>query len=179
MGELITMENPLPHKVFFSYQTLHKTLQNLAQHIKDDNYHFDALVAIASGGFVPARILKSYFNLPLYSVNVSYYDDNDERRNGPRILQWLNETSIKITGKNILLIDEIDDSRSTLAFTAQKILEDKPKKLVVAVMHNKLVTKKAQLPPEVAYYAGDEIEDVWAVYPWEAEDIEEHYKLIK
>ncbi|MCL2521122.1 MAG: phosphoribosyltransferase [Spirochaetaceae bacterium] len=163
-------------KLYYSYNQLHKTLQNLADKIKTSGESFDCIVAIASGGLIPARILKNYLNLPIYVVNVSYYDQNDVHSDTSTVIQWL--ANQEISGKKILLVDEIDDTRTTLAYCADKLLQDKPAKLAVAVMHNKQVTKKASLPSGVTYFVGEEIPGKWVVYPWEETDIDEHDKHI-
>jgi hypoxanthine phosphoribosyltransferase len=166
-------------KLYFSYQDLQKTMKSLAVRLADDGYHFDCIVTIASGGFIPARMLKTYMKIPIYAVNVSYYDSNDIKQSEPYIIQWLSNPKEEIQGKSVLLVDEIDDSRSTLAFCTAKLLENRPRQLTVAVMHNKKAVKSAQLPAGVPYYAGEEIEDKWACYPWEADDIDEHDRLTK
>jgi uncharacterized protein len=48
----------------------------------------------------------------------------------------------------------------------------------VAVLHNKRKEKRGGLPPAVRrYFAGEELEDRWICYPWDAGDIAEHQRL--
>jgi len=72
-------------------------------------------------------------------------------------------------------VDEVDDSRATLKYCVDTIREAcAPSALGVAVVHNKLRDKTAQLPPDVAYFAAENVPNVWNCYPWDASDIDEH-----
>ena len=80
----------------------------------------------------------------------------------------------------MLLVDEVDDSRTTLEYCLRELLKHRPKELAVMVLHNKKKEKKGVLPSEVKrYYVGEEIEDIWIAYPWDALDIEEQDRLSK
>jgi hypoxanthine phosphoribosyltransferase len=105
--------------------------------------------------------------------------------------QWLNfggsDSLANLAGRNILIVDEVDDTRQTLSYAVQELLRDiekqekatpghEPTKLGVFVLHNKVKQKKASLPDEVMknYFACVDMPDNWLVYPWDAIDIEEH-----
>ena len=50
----------------------------------------------------------------------------------------------------------------------------------MAVLHNKKKEKKGTLPPEVRrYFAGEELDDKWICYPWDAQDITAHEKIAR
>jgi uncharacterized protein len=118
--------------------------------------------------------------------------------------QWLHfgpshATTTPLLGKNILIVDEVDDTRTTLAYAVQELTKDieeeKRKflqansdhlninvpetKFAVFVLHNKKKEKRMELPDpsiikEGRYFAAKETPDRWLVYPWDATDIEEH-----
>jgi hypothetical protein len=46
----------------------------------------------------------------------------------PTKIQWIDEVANQLTGKNILLIDEVDDTATTLAYCVGELLKYKPKK---------------------------------------------------
>ena len=53
-----------------------------------------------------------------------------------------------------------------------------PAEIAVAVLHNKRKEKRGAIPPEIhRYWAGEELEDRWICYPWDASDIAEHQRL--
>jgi len=79
-------------------------------------------------------------------------------------------------GRNVLIVDEIDDSRRTLQYCAEKIMEEyTPARVGIMVVHNKLKEKHGSLPEGVAYFCSQDIPgDTWLVYPWESCDIDAH-----
>jgi hypothetical protein len=81
----------------------------------------------------------------------------------------------KLRDRKVLLVDEVDDSRTTLAYCLRELLTHRPAEIGVAVLHCKDKPKRAQLPPEVRrYWVGQHLPDIWVVYPWDAEDIDRH-----
>ncbi len=162
-------------KRYYSYQQIHATAQSMAQRIGAANYKPDVIVAIGSGGFIPARILRTFLGAPILAVGIAYYDANDKPSQSPRKLQWIEEAERQLSGKRILLVDEVDDSRVTLEYCIRELLRHHPESIAVAVIHNKNKPKRGEIPREVSLYvAGEELGDVWIVYPWDAKDIEEH-----
>lgn len=166
-----------PKKIFFSYNQIHKTVRKLAHEIQQSKYDFDIIVAIGTGGFIPARILKTFINKPIYTVGLKLYDNNNIPGFQPKKIQWIDEVEKKLTGKKILLVDEVDDSRTTLVYCVNELLTHNPREIAVAVLHNKQKEKNAQFPAEIKqYFYGEKLEDHWICYPWDAIDIDEHEK---
>jgi len=166
--------HPPMDKYWFTYEDIHSTIRDLAERIRQSGYEADAIVAIGSGGFIPARILRTYIKKPIWAVGIAYYDDENKPTDTPHKVQWVDEVERKLTGKRILLVDEVDDSRTTLEYCIRELLTHKPASVAVAVLHNKDKEKRGVIPPEVKLYlAGRELEDKWICYPWDALDIEE------
>ena len=97
-----------------------------------------------------------------------------------------------LVGKNILIVDEVDDTRTTLEYavkelekdveTARKQLgRDEKTNFSIFMLHNKNKQKKGHLPTDMIdesrYLAARTVGDVWICYPWEATDIDEHDKM--
>jgi len=162
-------------KYYVSYETVHKLVKGLAERVEKSGYDPDVIVAIGSGGFIPARILKTFIHRPIYAVGISYYGTDHSHADHPHKIQWIDEVQSQLTGKKILLIDEVDDTRATLAYCVGELLKYKPEEVAVLVLHNKLKKKDVEMPVEVKrYFAGEEIPDIWIGYPWDAADIDEH-----
>jgi uncharacterized protein len=162
-------------KYYFTYDEIHKTAKDMAERIRASGYDPDIIVAIGSGGFIPARIIRTFLDKPILAVGVSYYDADDKPTDEPRKVQWIEEAERKLAGKRILLVDEVDDSRSTLEYCIRELLRHKPAEIAVAVLHDKKKEKRGVIPTEVKrYIAGRTIEDRWVAYPWDAMDIDEH-----
>ncbi|MCH3916906.1 MAG: phosphoribosyltransferase [Spirochaetia bacterium] len=165
-------------KYYVSYNTVHKLVKKLAGRIEDSGFDPDVIVAIGSGGFIPARIMKTFINRPIYAVGISYYGVDRKHRDHPQKIQWIDEVQEQLRAKKVLLIDEVDDTRATLAYCVGELLKYKPEEIAVLVLHNKLKKKDLEFPPEIKrYFPAMEIGDIWIKYPWDAEDIDAHCKL--
>jgi len=162
-------------KRYFTYQEIHKTAKKMAERVAASGFDPDVIVAIGTGGFIPARIIRTFLGKPILAVGIAYYDANDKPTEFPRKVQWIEEAERKLSGKKILLVDEVDDSRSTLEYCIRELMSHHPAGISVAVLHNKDKPKRGAIPPQVAHYiAGEELPDVWIVYPWDAQDIDKH-----
>ena len=165
-------------KYFLSYEHVHLSVHALANRIIEAGFHADLIVAIGSGGFIPARILKTFLEIPIFTVGISYYGPDNKPSPSPRMIQWIDEVEKKLSGKKVLLVDEVDDSRATLEYCLRELLRHAPAEIAVAVLHNKKKEKKGRIPPEVhRYFAGEELDDKWICYPWDALDIVEHERI--
>ncbi len=165
-------------KYYFTYDQIHSTIKNLSMAILDSGFSPDVIVAIGSGGFIPARILRTFLGKPILTVGIAYYDIDNKPTSSPRKIQWIDEIEQKLKNKRILLVDEVDDTRVTLEYCLGELMRHNPAELAVAVLHNKDKKKKGTLPEGVRlYFAGMTLEDRWICYPWDAEDIAEHRRL--
>ncbi|KAM5442738.1 hypoxanthine-guanine phosphoribosyltransferase [Microsporum ferrugineum] len=196
-------------KVYVTYNQVHKLCQASAGRILDE-FRPNLMIAIGGGGYVPARMLRSFLkkkdspNIPIQAIGLSLYEDlgrgDPEEVPGTKVTrtQWLDLSSLEMAnliGKNVLIVDEVDDTRTTLEYAvrelekdvelAQKQLGRQGEKTTfsVFVLHNKDKPKKGQLPPDMLaenrYLAAVTSGDVWICYPWEATDIDEHDRLAK
>lgn len=161
---------------YFSYQQIHNTIKHCAQQILSSGFEPDLILAIGAGGFIPARILRTYIDIPIIAIAISYYDANNQLLHEPTKHQWLD--GIDISGKKILLVDEVDDSRSTLEFCLNELLAHNPAEIGVFVLHNKQKTKRGNYPEPIKHiFVGADLADNWIRYPWDAIDIDEHNRL--
>lgn len=168
-------------KRYFSYNEIHRTVSALAREIQASGFDPDLTVAIGTGGFIPARILKTFLKKPILTVGVKlYHDDTNQRGEGPKKVQWIDEVERKLQGKKVLLIDEVDDTRTTLAYCLNELLGQGPAEIGVAVLHCKDKPKAASFPPQLTHYwVGQHLHDIWVVYPWDAVDIDEHERQVR
>lgn len=171
-------------KVYFSYADIHETVTGLVPKIQEFNP--SVIIAIGGGGFIPARMLRTQLQIPILAVALELYDDStNTARSSVKKVQWFDENSdvgSKVHGERILIVDEVDDSRSTLQFCVEELIKtNAPGKIAVAVVHNKTKAKKGVLPDDVLYLAGADVPDFWNCYPWDAaaygNSIREHERL--
>ncbi|KAL7905623.1 phosphoribosyltransferase-like protein [Trichoderma velutinum] len=194
-------------KLYVTYNDVHKLCQQAATKILDD-FKPQLIIAIGGGGYVPARILRSFLkrpgspNIPIQAIGLSLYeslgDDTQVEEIGTKVTrtQWLDLTALgemaNLVGKRVLIVDEVDDTRTTLEYAVkelekdvelarQRIGPDAPKaEFSIFVLHNKNKDKKGQLPDDMVnnrYLAAVTCGDEWINYPWEAIDIDEHDRL--
>ncbi|KII87206.1 hypothetical protein PLICRDRAFT_42856 [Plicaturopsis crispa FD-325 SS-3] len=193
-----------PEHLHATYNDIHKLIQRSAEKIAE--FKPDMLIAIGShSGFFPARVMRTFLkdaatkrNIPIHAIGLSLYEalpGTTAEQLGNEVIrtQWLGPDSGKtLLGRRALIIDEVDDSRKTLQYALSELQKDVENELqalpeserdaqrtqfAIFVVHNKLKPKLGSLPPDIPYYAGSEIGDLWLDYPWEATDIEEHDRL--
>ena len=165
-------------KVYYSYADVHRTISSLAPQIQQLHAP-DVILAIGGGGFIPARILRTVLKIPILAVSLELYDDstNSVRASGVKCLQWFDTATWPgnlVNNGKVLIVDEVDDTRTTLQFCVEQVQKSKPSSIAVAVVHNKQKPKRGTLPDDVQYFAGQTVPDHWNFYPWDAIDIVQH-----
>ena len=165
----------MDNKLYVTYNEIHKAVKKLSVEIINSQFDPDVIVAIGSGGFIPARIMKSFINRPIFAVGISYYGMDNKPTGVPQKIQWIDEVEKKLTGKKVLLIDEVDDTRATLSYCVSELLRHDPEEIAVLVIHNKRKKKDAEFPAAIQrYFPAIEVDDRWIKYPWDADDIDDH-----
>ncbi|WP_420550412.1 phosphoribosyltransferase [Litorivicinus lipolyticus] len=169
------MPQPAQQRYRFSYADIHHTLGLAAQEVIESGLEFDYILAIGGGGYIPARILRTYLNRPILSVALSRYSDDAPPSDTPLKLQWTEGFAEAIRGKRLLVVDDVDDQRTTLAWCLNELNHESPSALSVLVLHDKNKPKNAEYPDYVdRVFVGQRIEDYWVEYPWDALDIYGH-----
>ncbi len=127
---------------------MHKLCQEAAPAILSQ-FQPQLMIAIGGGGYVPARILRSFLkrpgnpNIPIQAIGLSLYESlpethptsgsvtpGEEEAMGTRVMrtQWLDLSSLGemegLVGKQILVVDEVDDTRTTLEEAIKELEKD-------------------------------------------------------
>ena len=133
--------------------------RRLATEIRRSGFYPDIIVAIARGGYLPARLLSDYLEIfDLASVKIEHYHGvRRERRASVRY-----PLTADIQGRQVLLVDDVSDSGITFE-VAVAHLRDKgtPAMLKTAVLHHKRISN---FIPD--YFAEEVAEWRWIIYPW-------------
>ncbi|SCU83271.1 LAFA_0D02652g1_1 [Lachancea sp. 'fantastica'] len=196
-------------KQYISYNNVHQLCQEASTKIKQ--FKPDLIIAIGGGGFIPARILRTFLKEPnvptvrIFAIILSLYEDlqsvgSAEEKPGVAVqrTQWIDyeQCKLDLVGKNVLIVDEVDDTRTTLHYALSELekdaadqarakgidLQQHPEMKTnfgIFVLHDKLKPKKADLPEdilnnELRYIAARKVPDKWYAYPWESTDIVSH-----
>lgn len=117
---------------------MHKLCQASADQILNE-FKPNLMIAIGGGGYVPARILRSFLkrpgsaNIPIQAIGLSLYEtlssSDPVEAPGTKVTrtQWLDLSSLEmanLVGKNILIVDEVDDTRTTLEYAVRELQKD-------------------------------------------------------
>eukprot|EP01001_Neometanema_parovale_P010169 NODE_6400_length_850_cov_104.266850_g6164_i0.p1 GENE.NODE_6400_length_850_cov_104.266850_g6164_i0~~NODE_6400_length_850_cov_104.266850_g6164_i0.p1 ORF type:complete len:192 (-),score=18.28 NODE_6400_length_850_cov_104.266850_g6164_i0:192-767(-) len=172
----VPIEHPMKSKdsgraLCVSYKDVHQMVAKTAAAIRQ--YDPETILCIGGSGYVPARILRTYFpQLPLLSVTIRFYDDvNLEVKPSPEIIQWLDDAAIAsyIKGKRVILVDDVDDTGSTMNMLHLKLQDSAPAAVAAFVLHSKQKMKHEQA--DLAHwFVGDKVPDIWIEYPWDELD---------
>lgn len=179
-------------KVYVSYDQIHTLCQDAGDRILAE-FRPDLIIAIGGGGFIPARILRTFLkvhgqkNIPIQAIGLVLYEDlgtGIEEQIGTEVqrVQWLDFSTLggaSLVGKRILIVDEVDDTRTTLHYALRELKKDSTRQAQQAgvedstqfgifVVHNKNKPKREQLDGLMdmsRYYTGEEVGDEWICYP--------------
>ena len=98
------------------YADFKSHISKICRNISFSGWKPDYVVGITRGGLFPAVMISHWFNIPMHALNVSLRDFEY----GPESNLWMAEDAFN--GKNILIVDDINDSGATINW----ILEDWP-----------------------------------------------------
>ncbi len=135
--------------------------RGLAKKIEESGYRPDVVIAIARGGFVPARLVCDFLGIEnLLSIQSQHW--TEAARKGERAIIKFQYT-IDLRGLRALLIDDIVDTGDSMIL-AKKFIEEnwKPDELRTAALQ--WISTVAKIKPDFYYI---EVKDwVWFQYPW-------------
>ncbi len=154
----------------YSWSDIVTLCEELARKIKLAGYKPDVIVAVARGGWVPARILCDYLDVrELYSVKTEHWGVVATPSGEARITQPLN---VSLENKRVLIVDDVADTGDTIRVVAEHVKEFSPADVKIAVIDYKRTSK---FQPD--FYAARMDEWRWIVYPWSLrEDIKDLLK---
>ena len=133
--------------------------RRLALQIREASFQPEIIVAISRGGCIPARVICDYLDVfDLDVIKIEHYHGTRKEKHA-RLRYPL---SADITGKRVLLVDDVSDTGDSFETGIKHLLESgKPARLKTAVLHHKSVSS----------YSPDFNADVvhewrWIIYPW-------------
>lgn len=158
-------------KIYYTTEQVQGQILDIVRQMHQDKWQPDYIVGLTRGGLAPANLLSQYLDIPMECLKVSLRDSE----NGPESNLWMAEDAFN--GKNILVVDDINDSGATLNWIQQDwpsgcFPKDESWNSIwnANVRFAVLVDNQASKFYNIDY-AGVEINkaehDVWIVFPWE------------
>jgi hypothetical protein len=134
----------------------------LAREIRTAGFEPDLIVAIARGGYVPARLLADCLGvMNLTSFRIEHYLAGADRQPQARVKYPL---AVDVTGLRVLVVDDVGDTGDTFAVAMEHLREHgAPAEIRTAVMHYKAGCRF--LPDFCAQKVASWR---WLTYPWAA-----------
>ena len=141
-----------------SWADIERLCESVAEQIRRSGFKPDLIVAIARGGFPPARILSDILDVRrVASITVEYYAAVGKHQAEPYVVFPLNAD---VRGKRVLLVDDVADTGHSLKLVRDLLLEQGASEVRVATLHYK---PWSILKPD---YYGMETR-AWVIYAWE------------
>jgi hypoxanthine phosphoribosyltransferase len=160
-------------KIYYSWKDVEGACLDIARQVISSQWRPDYIVGITRGGAIPAVMLSQFFNIPMRPLQVSLRDGGDCVSDLGMAEDAFGHDE---DPKNILIVDDINDQGSTIAW----IKQDWPSgcfpdhnqwtktwghNVRFATLTNNMASK------ETVDYSVWEVnkaeEDCWLVYPWE------------
>ncbi len=131
----------------------------LAGKIMQAGYAADVVVAIARGGFPPARYICDFIDLSeLASIRLKHYQSAAREQEK---IDLKNPVNTEVRNRNVLIVDDVNDTGGTLETAVGYLNGLQPKNLKVGVLHEK---KDSVFQAD---FVADYVKEWrWITYPW-------------
>lgn len=174
-------------KTLVSWNNIENHVQEILRQLQRDQWLPDYVVGITRGGLIPASLLSQYLGCRMHTLNVSLRDSNS----APESNLWMaeeafgyvpdHESSVRSSPayrKNILIVDDINDSGATLNWIhddwRSSCLPNDPAwatvwghNVRVAVLYDNEVSRTQMNINYSAVTINKAMDDSWIVFPWE------------
>ncbi len=144
----------------------------LADRVRESGYKPDVIVALARGGYVPARLLCDFLDVEnLLSIQSQHWTEAAKAEERA-IIKF--PYKVDLSNYRVLVVDDIVDTGDTLRLARDYIRDTwKPKELKTAALQ--WISPVAKFKPD--YYYIEVKEWIWFQYPWTR--LEDTYQFIK
>jgi hypoxanthine phosphoribosyltransferase len=113
-------------KIYYNDRQIRTAVHKIIRDMSHDSWRPDYIVGLTRGGLTPAVMISHYLNVPMHTLDVSFRDNST----GPESNLWMAEDAFGYVPdndrgesgtqtdpayrKNILIVDDINDSGRTL-----------------------------------------------------------------
>ena len=150
-------------KVYVSWNDVQRQVQEICRQMWLDRWVPDYVVGITRGGLTPANLISQYLDRPMETLKVSLRGlEHDCESN-----LWMQEDATG--GKNILIVDDINDSGDTLNWIRDdwSCHTQWGQNVRVAVLYDNESSESQHTPDYAAENINKAADPQWIVFPWE------------
>lgn len=155
------MDESMIERQLIPADALQAKVRELADRINKDYAEEEdvILITLLKGGAIFAVDLMQKLTVPVEIdfMSVSSYGSSTKTSG---VVKVTKDLDVDITGRNVLLVEDIIDSGLTLSYVRALLLERKPKDLKICTILDKPSRRKTEVPVE---YVGFEIEDEFVI----------------
>ena len=146
-------------------------------HCVDTGERFDAIIVIPRGSYYPVNIVArelGFEAVDLIHASIgSYISGQTTRKNEFELGQM--PTDAEISGKNLLIIDEVCETGNTLAFLTERLKQQGAALIRTGALHYKPDRTQTEFAPDWYVVKTDK----WIHYPWESHDDNGKNSIVK
>lgn len=151
--------DPFMHCELVTWSQVCRLSLRVAGTIRESGFRPNVVVAIARGGYVPARLLCDALGLyDLHSIRIAHYEAGAHKIPQARCYS---PPPANVRGLRVLLVDDCSDTGDTLQLALEQLRCCQPQDVKVAVLHHKKVS-----PVLPDYYGRRVVAWRWLIYPW-------------
>ena len=144
-----------------SWKDIERWSKDIVKKVIKSGYEPKIVIGLARGGLVPARLISDYLNIKdLYAIKTEHWGVTATPNGKAKLAQGL---QIDISGKTVLVIDDITDTGQSLKLAVEHIAEQNPEDIRSATLLH--ITHSKYIPN---YYSEEVPEDnwTWFIFPW-------------
>ena len=144
-----------------NWTQIYNMLLSQATRICQSGFRPNVIVGVSRGGWLPARVLSDLLENPnLANVRAECYESINKQKIHPILTQRI---SMEITGKSVLVVDEVADSGKSLRLVVNHAQELNAREVKTATLYYKT---HSTLKPD--YF--EKTTSRWVVFPWETKE---------
>ena len=150
-------------KVYVSWNDVQRQVQELVRQMWQDRWVPDYVVGITRGGLTPANLISQYLGVPMETLKVSLRDSGNDCESN----LWMQSDAVN--HKNILIVDDINDSGATLNWIRDDWGPEIEwgRNVRVAVLYDNESSDSIHTPDYSAESINKVSDPQWIVFPWE------------